>query len=98
MIQQQKLLHYHCETKQLIRVKKNVDFCRLKLNSILVLAKMRAANTDLNIISYAQFHQLDPSKIKIRQPNYLFDIDPTKRNPNKITRADAQNVIPSSVN
>jgi len=59
---------------------------------------MRAENTNLNIISYAQFHQLDPSKIKIRQPNHLFDIDPRKTNPNKRTRADAQDVIPSSVN
>ncbi len=59
---------------------------------------MRARNTNLHIISYAQFHQLDPSKIKIRKPNPLFDVNPTKRNFNKKTDADAQNAIPTSVN
>jgi hypothetical protein len=58
---------------------------------------MRALDTNLNIISYAQFHHLDLSKIKIRQPNHLFDVDPTKRNSNKRVRADAQDVIPTSV-
>jgi hypothetical protein len=59
---------------------------------------MRALDTNLMIVPYAQFHKLDLSKIKIRQLNHLFDIDPTKRNSNKRTHANAQDAPPSSVN
>jgi len=58
---------------------------------------MRALDTNLNIISYAQFHHLDLSKMKIRQPNHLFDVDPTKINSNKRARVDTQVTIPTTV-
>lgn len=58
---------------------------------------MRALDTHLIIIPYAQFHHLDLSKIKIRQPNHLFDVDPTKRNSNKRVRVDVQDATSSSV-
>jgi hypothetical protein len=58
---------------------------------------MRASDTNLNIITYAQFHHFDLSKIKILQSNHLFDVDPIKRNSNKGVRTDGQDAIPSSV-
>jgi hypothetical protein len=58
---------------------------------------MRATDTNLIIIPYVEFNQLDLSKIKIRQPNHLFDIDPTKNNSNKRTRVDALDVISTMV-
>ena len=61
------------------------------------MGKMRAGDAHLNISSYAQFHRLDFSKIKIRQPNPLFDIDPARRNPNRGSDAAPENEVPSSV-
>jgi hypothetical protein len=46
---------------------------------------MRAMNNNLIITPYAEFKHLDVTKIKIKEPNHLFDIDPTKRNPYKRT-------------
>ena len=49
----------------------------------LVLTKMRANEQQLIITPYAEYNQLDASKIKIKEPNHLFDIDPANRKSNK---------------
>ena len=56
--------------------------------SCLVLAKMRATDRNLIITSYAEFHRLDVSKIKTKEPNHLFDVDPANRKSTKRTYVD----------
>lgn len=54
---------------------------------------MREQNNTFNIYSYAQFHRLDLAKMKIRQPNPLFDVDPSKRNSDQRNQSQAQDAI-----
>ena len=58
---------------------------------------MRSVNKNLNIVSYAQHHQIDISKIKIRQPNHLFDVNSSKKNSNKRVHIDNQVLISTDV-
>ena len=51
----------------------------------------------LIITPYAEFKHLDVSKIKIKEPNHLFDIDPIQRNPYKRAPVDTQEMTPISV-
>ena len=44
---------------------------------------MRANAKNFTITSYAEYHQLDPSTIKIKEPNHLFDADLTNRKSNR---------------
>jgi len=48
-----------------------------------VLTKLRANDKNLIITPYAEYNHLDSSKIKIKEPNHLFDIDPNNRKSNK---------------
>jgi hypothetical protein len=61
-----------------------------------VLAKMRANDKNLIIAPYGEYHQLDSTKIKIKEPNHLFDIDPNNRKSNKRTYVD-KDAVPTSV-
>ncbi len=63
---------------------------------LLVLAKMRANDKNLIIAPYGEYHQLDSTKIKIKEPNHLFDIDPNNRKSNKRTYVD-KDAVPTSV-
>jgi len=49
---------------------------------------MRANDVGLQITPYAEFNQIDTTKIKIKEPNHLFDIDPNNRKSNKRTYVD----------
>jgi hypothetical protein len=49
----------------------------------LVLTKMRANEKNLIITPYAEYNHLDVSKLKIKEPNHLFDVDPSNRKSNK---------------
>ncbi|CAF1228363.1 unnamed protein product [Rotaria sp. Silwood1] len=53
-----------------------------------MLTKMRANDKNLTIIPYAEYNRIDPSTIKIKEPNHLFDIDPNNRKSNKRTYID----------
>jgi hypothetical protein len=48
-----------------------------------VLTKLRANDKNLIITPYGEYHQLDNTKIKIKEPNHLFDVDPNNRKSNK---------------
>ncbi|CAF2808727.1 unnamed protein product [Rotaria sp. Silwood2] len=50
-----------------------------------MLTKMRANDKNLIITSYAEYNRLDYSKIKVKQPNNLFDINPNNGKSNKRT-------------
>ncbi|CAF2883730.1 unnamed protein product [Rotaria sp. Silwood2] len=63
----------------------------LKYSDVLnddVLTKMRTNDKNLIITPYAEYNRLDPSAIKIKEPNHLFDIDPTNRRSNKRVYVD----------
>ena len=49
---------------------------------------MRANAKDFTIVSYAEYHQLDPSNVKVKEPNHLFDTDLTNRKSLRRTIAD----------
>ncbi len=49
---------------------------------------MRANDKNLTIVPYVEYHQLDSTKIKIKEPNHLFDIDPNNRKSTKRTYVD----------
>ncbi|CAF4232165.1 unnamed protein product, partial [Rotaria magnacalcarata] len=53
-----------------------------------MLAKMRANDKNFIITPYAEYHCLDPSKIKIKEPSHLFDVDPSNRKSNKRVYVD----------
>lgn len=44
---------------------------------------MRANEKNLIITPYAEYNHLDISTIKIKEPNHLFDVDPSNRKSNK---------------
>ncbi len=48
-----------------------------------MLTKLRANDKNLIITPYAEYKNLDSSKIKIKEPNHLFDVDPNNRKSNK---------------
>ncbi len=48
-----------------------------------MLTKLRANDKNLIITPYGEYHQLDNTKIKIKEPNHLFDVDPNNRKSNK---------------
>lgn len=48
-----------------------------------VLTKMRANDKNLTITPYHEYHQLDSSQVKVKEPNHLFDVDPNNRRSNK---------------
>ncbi len=49
---------------------------------------MRANEKNLIITPYAEYNHLDISKIKIKEPNHLFDVDPSNRKSNKRAYVD----------
>ncbi|UJR09960.1 hypothetical protein I4U23_014184 [Adineta vaga] len=53
-----------------------------------MLTKMRANDKNFAIIPYAEFHRLDTSTIKIKEPDHLFDVDPANRRSNKRVYVD----------
>ena len=48
-----------------------------------MLTKFSANEKNLIITPYAEYHHLDNANVKIKEPNHLFDIDPTNRKSNK---------------
>lgn len=64
-----------------------------------VLTKMRANDKNLTITPYLEYHQLDSSQVKIKEPNHLFDVDPNNRRSNKRAYVDRDNTVsPLSLN
>jgi hypothetical protein len=49
---------------------------------------MRANEKNLIITPYAEYNHLDVSKLKIKEPNHLFDVDPSNRKSNKRAYVD----------
>ena len=54
----------------------------------LVLTKLRGNDKNLIVTSYAEYHQLDASSIKVKEPNHLFDVDPSARKSNRRAYVD----------
>ena len=57
---------------------------------------MRANEKNLIITPYAEYNHLDVSKIKIKEPNHLFDVDPSNRKSNKRAYVDKDAVTSTS--
>lgn len=75
---------------------KIITQCNFSIFDFLVLAKLRAIDKNVVITPYAAYHRLDPSKIKIKEPNHLFDIDPSNRRSNKRTFVDKDAPVAST--
>lgn len=54
---------------------------------------MRDNDKNLTITPYLEYNQLDSSKIKIKEPNHLFDVDPNNRRSNKRPYVDRDNAV-----
>lgn len=48
-----------------------------------MLTKLRTNDKNLIITPYAEYKHLDTTVIKIKEPNHLFDVDPSNRKSNK---------------
>lgn len=53
-----------------------------------MLTKLRATDKNITVTPYAEYHHLDTSTIKIKEPNHLFDVDPSNRKSNKRVYVD----------
>ena len=68
------------------------------LFSFVVLTKMRANDKNLTITPYHEYHQLDSSQLKVKEPNHLFDVDPNNRRSNKRVYVDRDTAAVSPLN
>jgi hypothetical protein len=57
---------------------------------------LRANDKNLIITSYAEYHHLDASNIKVKEPNHLFDVDPAARKANRRSYIDKDAVEAAS--
>jgi hypothetical protein len=67
------------------------DRCDLTTHIIvLVLTEMRANDRNLIITPNAEYNHFDASKIKIKEADHLFDIDPNNRKSNQRVYIDKE--------